>query len=166
MKREAVSCIIFHPGLEEILLIKRRDIPVWVLPGGGIEPGETSIEAAKREAQEETGFEVTVVRQIAKYRPLNGFTQTTHFFECSIIGGTATTGYETKEVSFFPLTALPKLLPTFYRYWILDALENAPTILEKPIQGTSYFMFIKYLFSHPILVMRFLLTKIGIHLNS
>ena len=26
---------------KEILLIKRRDVPVWVLPGGGIDSGES-----------------------------------------------------------------------------------------------------------------------------
>lgn len=166
MKSEAVSCIIFHPSLEEVLLIKRRDIPVWVLPGGGIEEGEIPADAARREAEEETGFEISIVRQVAKYRPINCFTQPTYFFECAITGGAPKICHETKEIAFFPLDNLPKLLPSFYHHWIVDALQNAPTILEKPIYGSSYLTFFKYLFSHPILVFRFLLTKAGIHFNT
>lgn len=47
-----------------LVLIKRtrpgRD-PYWVLPGGGIEPGETPIEAVHREAFEELGAHITAV---------------------------------------------------------------------------------------------------------
>lgn len=166
MKREAVSCIIFSADRKRVLLIKRRDIPVWVLPGGGIEPGESPSAAAKREAEEETGFQVQLVRQVAKYTPINKLTHPTYFYECKAVGGQAETGEETKDIQFFEITRLPKLLPHFYRDWIQDALQNSPGILEKPIHNSSYWMMTKYLLQHPLLVIRFLLTKLGIHINS
>lgn len=50
-----------HEG--RILMVKQhhegRDI--WMVPGGGIEAGENSIEAAIREAKEETGLDIEVV---------------------------------------------------------------------------------------------------------
>jgi 8-oxo-dGTP pyrophosphatase MutT (NUDIX family) len=42
-----------------VLVGRRRDgVPPWVFPGGKIEPGESSQDAAVREALEETGLRV------------------------------------------------------------------------------------------------------------
>ena len=161
----AVACILFDESRESILLVKRRDIPVWVLAGGGIEAGETPEEAAVREVLEETGYNVEIVRKIAEYESVNKLTQPTHFFECRIKSGAARASEETSDVRFFPLAKLPKRLPPFYLHWIDDALQNRAEILRKKIQGVSYWILVKLLIGHPILVGRFLLTKIGIHIN-
>ncbi len=162
---ESVSCIIFDKKKERVLLIKRRDIPVWVLPGGGIEPNETSETAALREAEEETGLSLALSRKIAHYTPVNKLTRPTDFYECSILEGDIQTGPETREIRFFPLNALPKRLVPFYKTWINDALENSHEVLQKKIQKTSYWTFLLYLICHPLLVIQFLLTRMGIHLN-
>lgn len=39
-----------------VLLIKRKDTGAWALPGGFVDPGELAINAAAREAQEESGI--------------------------------------------------------------------------------------------------------------
>ena len=46
----------------KLLLVKQRHEgrDIWMLPGGGIEEGETSVEAAEREVFEETGLQVKV----------------------------------------------------------------------------------------------------------
>jgi 8-oxo-dGTP pyrophosphatase MutT (NUDIX family) len=51
-----------------VLLIRARDLrnqPVWTLPKGALNPGETSLEAALREVQEETGYRCELVRELA-----------------------------------------------------------------------------------------------------
>ncbi len=162
---EAVTSIVFDEARKSILLIKRRDIPVWVLAGGGIDQSETPEEAVCREVLEETGYQVKIVRKVAEYLPVNRMTQRTHFFECAIASGESKCSDETKEVAFFRLDALPKLLPHFYRDWIADAVSNHPEVLRKEIQRVNYWMLVKILIQHPILVSRYLLTKIGIHVN-
>ena len=50
-----------------ILLIRARDLrnqPVWTLPKGTLQPGETSADAALREVREETGYACEVVREL------------------------------------------------------------------------------------------------------
>ncbi len=163
---ESVAIIIFNNSKDQVLLIKRRDIPVWVLPGGGIDEGESPESAAVREACEETGCSVELVRKIAYYLPQNRITHPTHFFEGHITGGIPKSGPETKESSFFPLDRLPKYLPPFYFFWIADAKQESPTIFHKKIRGTTYLHLIKFLIIHPTLTLRFLLTRLGIHINN
>ena len=164
--KESVAIIIFNETKDQVLLLKRRDIPVWVLPGGGIEEGETPKQAAAREATEEAGCPITITRKIAEYTPLNRITYFTHFYEGKITSGEPKTGPETKESRFFTLEKLPKHLPPFYLYWIADSQEKSETVLKKKILGTTYFHLIRFLLTHPILTIRFLLTRLGIHFNS
>lgn len=51
-----------------IVLIRRRNPPPgWAIPGGFVDYGETVEAAAVREAREETGLDVTLVRLLGVY---------------------------------------------------------------------------------------------------
>ncbi len=78
---------------DKLLVIYLKNYGEYKLPGGGVEPGETLIEALKREVNEETGFTVTdVIRPIGKIihtRPDKQsedelFTQISYYYVCSV----------------------------------------------------------------------------------
>jgi len=160
----SVVCILILD--EKALLIQRRDLPVWVLPGGGIDPGETPEEAACREMEEETGLQVEIVRKIAEYTPINRLAKFTHFFEVKKVGGKLTTGAETRDIKFYHRTCLPKRLPDFQKEWIDDAFENSPRILRKKLTYVTYWKLVTTFLKHPITVFLYLLSKIGVRFNQ
>ena len=164
-QQESVNGIVFSKDRQNILLIKRRDVPVWVLPGGGIEPGESPENAAVREVEEETGYQVKIFRKIGEYTPKCRLARFTYLYECTILSGKPTLSDESQGVQFFPLKALPPLPPP-YPDWISDTLADHPQPVKKVITSVSYPALIKNLILHPILVLRFLLTKIGFVIND
>ncbi len=51
-----------------IVLIKRKNPPYgWAIPGGFVEYGESMEQTAVREAKEETGLDVQLIRQLHTY---------------------------------------------------------------------------------------------------
>jgi len=67
-------------GATEVLLIRpggpywtNRDVGAWMIPKGGVEPGEAPAEAALREFEEETGMRLTAVPfPLARVRQAGG----------------------------------------------------------------------------------------------
>lgn len=65
--RLAVDLII-EVERDRIVLIRRRNPPYgWALPGGFVEYGESLEAAAVREAKEETGLDIELLRQLHTY---------------------------------------------------------------------------------------------------
>lgn len=57
--RVGVGAIVLHEG--RVLLVKRRHAPglgLWSVPGGLVDLGETTADAARREVEEECGLKV------------------------------------------------------------------------------------------------------------
>lgn len=164
--KESVAAFILSQHKKHILLTKRRDIPVWVMPGGGIDEGETPEEAILREVFEETGSSAKIHRLIAIYLPTNKMTRKTYFYECILLDEAVRVTEETRGIQFFSLEKLPYHFPPPYPEWLQDALIASENPLMKPINSVTYFILIKNLILHPILVIRFILTRMGIHLNQ
>ncbi len=98
---------IQRPG---IVLIERRNPPSgWALPGGFVDVGETVEQAAVREAEEETGLEVELVRQFHVYsdprRDDRGHTVSVVFVGRA--SGTPTAASDAADASVFAAGTLP-----------------------------------------------------------
>jgi ADP-ribose pyrophosphatase YjhB (NUDIX family) len=166
LKDQSVNSICFSEDRTQVLLIKRRDVPVWVLPGGAIEENESVEDACIRETLEESGYQVKILRKVAEYTPINKLAKYTHFYECQIISGKPKISDESKDIKFFNINNLPKKLPPPYPFWIKDALLNKNFIIKKKITSVNYRSLILNLILHPILVIRFILARIGLTINT
>ena len=82
------GCIITREG--KYLLVQERQqraYGLWNLPAGHVDKGESIKAAAKREALEEVGFEVKLVKEIGVYHDGPG-KPVVHVFAAKIVGGT------------------------------------------------------------------------------
>lgn len=164
--KKAVVGIVFNADQTRVLLIKRRDVPIWVLPGGGADDGETPEEAVVREILEETGLIVRILRKVAEYSPLNRLTLPTDTFICDFLDGRLTTGNETRDLDFFLIKELPDPFFIVHASWLKDALQNTPHVIRRPIHEVTYPSLLKYFIRHPLQVMRFVLSLLGFPMNS
>jgi ADP-ribose pyrophosphatase YjhB (NUDIX family) len=110
----------------DILLQKRADFSVWGLPGGNAEEGEDLATVAAREVEEETGLTVTQLRPFGfgcdpavetvvfpngdqcQFFVLN-------FCSRTFSGTLRAADDESLDLGWFPLAALPEMLPNMQR---------------------------------------------------
>jgi len=114
-----------------ILLAHRRDMDLWDLPGGGLEPDELPTEAAIRETKEETGLDVRVDRLFAVANTPDN--RMAFAFYCHAIGGAMTTGEESDDVRFFSLDKLPENLSPRKRALIQLVKEHPREVIFRHI---------------------------------
>jgi ADP-ribose pyrophosphatase YjhB (NUDIX family) len=95
---------------EKIVLIERLNPPYgWALPGGFVDYGESLEEAALREAREETGLEVSNLRQFHAYSdPERDPRQhNISIVFCADAVSPPTAGDDAKNARLFPVDDLP-----------------------------------------------------------
>lgn len=107
---------------QKVLLVKRRDFPLWDLPGGVVELDELPTQAAIREMYEETGYEVQIDYEFARYIDKTR-NDCQHLFKSHIINGELKrTTTETRDLRWFSLNRLPLLIIPNRKRQIRDAL--------------------------------------------
>ncbi len=108
--------LVYHDreGKIEVALILRRASsgqPVWTLPKGWVEPGESLEDAALREVKEETGVTARIIDNLGDIRyqfyskeEKSYIQKTVHFYLMEYLSGdTADHDHEVEEVGWFPL---------------------------------------------------------------
>lgn len=80
---------------DRMLMVKQHheDHDIWMVPGGGIEDGESAAEAAVREVKEETGLDIEVGSLVWHVEEVSERGQRfVNFFMCRLVGGTLSLG--------------------------------------------------------------------------
>jgi 8-oxo-dGTP pyrophosphatase MutT (NUDIX family) len=116
-------------GEGQVLLVRHTYAPGWLLPGGGVERGETVFDAVARESREEGGI------VISGMPILHGmFSNEENFpgdhIACFIIRDFVrepqAKSIEIAEARFFPVTALPEGATGGTRRRLAEIVEGAP----------------------------------------
>jgi 8-oxo-dGTP pyrophosphatase MutT (NUDIX family) len=85
LPREGSRGIVIRDG--KILLSRETKTGWWLLPGGGLEPGETFAECCEREIAEETGYLVRAERHaLTIYEYYEDTRYGSRYFLCTLIG--------------------------------------------------------------------------------
>ena len=103
--------IIVRNGKDEILLVRHTYVSGWHLPGGGVEKGETTIDAARKELVQETNVQVIGDLKLVSMHANRKASRRDHVavYQCEEweITKPFTPNREIAEIGFFALDALP-----------------------------------------------------------
>jgi len=107
-----VDTVIIYQG--KIVLIRRKNPPFhghFALPGGFVEVGETVETAAVREAKEETGLDVEIIKLLGVYsepsRDPRGHTVSVIFL--AVGKGNLKAGSDASDTGLFGIDEIPEL---------------------------------------------------------
>lgn len=112
----AVGVVVHDPDRGILLLWRHRfavDAWGWELPAGRVEPGEALASAARREALEETGWEVEGLEPLVTFNPASGVSDLT--FHVFLAGSAALRGepsdpHEADRVEWVPVDQVRRAL--------------------------------------------------------
>jgi 8-oxo-dGTP pyrophosphatase MutT (NUDIX family) len=114
----------------EIALFLRDDVPLWTNIGGNLDPGEDFEMALHREAIEETGLKIKIVRFIGDFYSPMGNNQYRHekvYFSRAKAPSILQQSDEGVAVRWFPIDQLPYNIGPRFRTRINAALSPAPS---------------------------------------
>ena len=135
MVRLGVNAVI-RDEQGRVLLGLRSRPPIWNLPGGAVEPGETPWAAVVRETREEVGLDVQIDRLTGVYdRSPAG--DPVLVFACRVLAGEPAPSPEAIRVGWFDPAELPEQINPYQPERIADALAAWPAARLRHQPGPS-----------------------------
>ena len=106
-----VRAVVFDG--DRVFLVRHSYVPGWYLPGGGVEPGETAVEALARELEEESGLFPDGAPELFGLYLNRSLSTRDHvaLFVCrnwTRVREPSVPNVEILEYGFFPLASLPE----------------------------------------------------------
>lgn len=123
--------VVILDNQNRMLMVKQEheDRDIWMVPGGGIEEGENSVDAAVREIKEETGLDIEVGKLIWHVEEVSERGQRfVNFFMGRITGGEMALGLDPefdedsqvlREVKFMSRQEIEEI-PVLYPEYLKD----------------------------------------------
>lgn len=127
--RNSVRCLLINQN-QEICLLYSRARDYYAIPGGGIEPGESLLQALSRETLEETGYLLKNPKPIGNIHEQLYDRVTTTFFFSAQPDKVLHTNYmpdEIEEDYILKWLSLPKALQIFQTICNEQQLHNFPS---------------------------------------
>jgi ADP-ribose pyrophosphatase len=123
---EINRCIVRHVGSavmmavdeqDRFLLVRQYRLPskqkLWEIPAGKLDPGETPLDAAKRELKEETGYSAANWTPLVSFYPSPGYCEEKmHLFLATDLtaGEPSPMDDERIEIGWFPAAELERMI--------------------------------------------------------
>jgi 8-oxo-dGTP diphosphatase len=112
--RAAGGVVLREGGADEleVLLVHRPKYDDWTIPKGKLDEGESDVEAAIREVEEETGLRCEVGRELPSisYQDRNGRSKVVRYWEMTRSSGRFAPSHEVDDARWLPLSAAAGLL--------------------------------------------------------
>lgn len=113
-----------------VLLVRHGYVDGWHLPGGGVEPGETLLDALARELMEEGNVKIAETPALHGVYFNNAASRRDHValfvVRNFVYGGPPAPGFEIRECGFFPVDALPEGTTAATRRRLDEVVRGVP----------------------------------------
>lgn len=125
IKVEVVAGVVLKKDNKYLLLQEKQPKAYmqWNFPAGRVDVGESLVDAARREAKEESGYDVELIREIKIYHD-SATSVVKHIYEANIVGGELNFPEdEILDAKWLTFDEIKDMKDQLRSSWIIDTIE-------------------------------------------